>query len=201
MIPGLVNSVTQALFANKAETNPMTHSPIEDSNDSDPRNDSGNTAQQIEDSNELIKIRSERDQLYERLARATAEFKNAQKRLETEFDQRIQYANTTLIKTLLPVIDNFERALAQDASKVDSATILKGLQIVYDQLISMLRQQNIEAIAPKTGDVFDPTHHEAVMQQPSDQYKEPTVTMLLEKGYAMHGRTIRPAKVAVSKIE
>src|SRR5438876_6811258 len=77
------------------------------------------------ESNEVIKLRTERDQLFERLARATAEFKNSQKRLETEFDQRMQYANTSLIKSILPVIDNFERALAQDPGKVDPATILK----------------------------------------------------------------------------
>ncbi len=182
----------------------MTRTPIDDPNVSQPPEGEQGSAQGTSDagdSNEVLKLRSERDQIYERLARATAEFKNSQKRLETEFDQRIQYANSSLIKTLLPTIDNFERALAQDATKVDSAAILKGLQIVYDQMISVLRQQNIEEIAPKVGDPFDPTHHEAVMQQPSDQYTEPTVTMLLEKGYAMHGRTLRPAKVAVSKIE
>jgi molecular chaperone GrpE len=168
----------------------MTRIPIEDPNSPQPQDgeqgdtDAANTAG---DSNEVLKLRSERDQLYERLARATAEFKNSQKRLETEFDQRIQYANSSLIKTLLPTIDNFERALAQDATKVDATAIHKGLQIVYDQLIAVLKQQKIEEIA-------------AVMQQPSDQYTEPTVTMLLEKGYAMHGRTLRPAKVAVSKI-
>jgi molecular chaperone GrpE len=154
-----------------------------------------------DDSNEIIKLRSERDQMHERLLRATAEFKNSQKRLETEFDSRLQYANSSLIKTLLPTIDNFERALAQDPTKVDSATLLKGLQIVHNQLIAVFKQQKIDEIAPKPGDAFDPAHHEAVMQQPSDQYTEPTVTMLLEKGYSMHGRTLRPAKVAVSKIE
>jgi molecular chaperone GrpE len=180
----------------------MTRIPIEDPDAPQPEDSEQDAAaNSAGDSNELIKLRSERDQLYDRLLRATAEFKNSQKRLETEFDQRIQYANSSLIKTLLPTIDNFERALAQDATKVDATAIHKGLQIVYDQLISVLKQQKIEEIAPKPGDIFDPTHHEAVMQQPSDQYTEPTVTMLLEKGYAMHGRTLRPAKVAVSKIE
>lgn len=153
------------------------------------------------DSNEVLKLKSERDQLYEQLARATAEFKNSQKRQETEFNSRIQYANSTLIKAILPTIDNFERALSQDASKADSAAILKGLQIVYDQLISVLKQQKIEEISPKPGDPFNPTVHEAVIQQPSDDYAEPAVTQLFEKGYALHGRTLRPAKVAVSKID
>jgi molecular chaperone GrpE len=155
---------------------------------------------QASDSNEVIKLRTERDQLFERLARAQAEYKNSQKRLETEFDSRLQYANSSLIKTLLPTIDNFERALAQDATKVDAASIMKGMQIVHDQLMAVLKSQKVEEIAPKPGDPFDPNHHEALMQQASDQYSEPTVTQLFEKGYALHGRTLRPAKVAVSKI-
>jgi molecular chaperone GrpE len=153
------------------------------------------------DSNELIKLRTERDQLFERLARVSAEFKNSQKRLESDFDQRMQYANSTLIKSLLPVIDNFERALAQDPAKVtDTAAILKGMQIVHDQLIAVLKQQKVEEIAPKAGEPFDPTKHEALMQQPSDKYDEPTVTQLLQKGYALQGRTLRPAQVAVSRM-
>jgi molecular chaperone GrpE len=182
----------------------MTRIPIDDDDRFDPDADlEGDEAPQPTgpDSNELIKLRTERDQLFERLARATAEFKNSQKRLESDFDQRIQYANSALIKSILPVIDNFERALAQDPAKVtDTAAILKGMQIVHDQLIAVLKQQKVEEIAPKPGEPFDPTKHEALMQQPSDKYDEPTVTQLLQKGYALQGRTLRPAQVAVSRM-
>ena len=146
----------------------------------------------------MRKLQAERDDLFNRLARATADFKNTQKRLQTESDQRVQYANQSLIKSLLPVIDNFERALAVDASKVDAAAILRGMQIVHDQWLSMLKQQQIEEIAPKPGTPFDPSRHEALMQQDS-QYKTPTVVQLLQKGYSLHDRTLRPAQVAVSK--
>jgi molecular chaperone GrpE len=145
------------------------------------------------------KLQQERDNLYERLARATADYQNSRKRLETEMDQRLQYANASLIKSLLPVIDNFERALAVDLSKADSAQILKGLQVVHDQWLTVLKGQSVEVIAPPPGTLFDPSRHEALMQQASDQYKEPTVTQLLQNGYALHGRTLRPASVAVSK--
>ncbi len=148
---------------------------------------------------DVAKLQQERDALFERLARATADFKNARMRLEADADQRAQYANSALIKSLLPVIDNFERALAVDPAKADSATILKGLQIVHDQLIKALRDHKVEEIAPQPGERFDPTHHEALMQQEAPQYSEPTVTQLLQKGYALHGRTLRPAGVAVSR--
>src|SRR3954471_19203312 len=116
------------------------------------------------DSNEYEKVRAERDMLYERLARAQADFQNSRKRLETESDQRLQYANASLIKSLLPVIDNFERALAQDPDKADTRTILKGMQIVHDQWLNMLKQQQVQEIAPQPGEPFDPTRHEAIMQ-------------------------------------
>ena len=150
---------------------------------------------------DVAKIKAERDSLFERLARATAEFKNSQKRLETEFDQRMQYANSSLIRSLLPVIDNFERALQQDPGKVDAAAILKGMQIVHDQLMSVLKQQKVEEIAPKPGEPFDPSRHEALMQQDAPQYagKGQTVVQLLQKGYSLGDRVLRPAQVAVSR--
>lgn len=144
------------------------------------------------------KLKVERDSLYERLARTTADFQNSRKRLQAEADQRAQYANATLIKNLLPVIDNFERALAQDPSKTDSATLLKGMQIVHDQWLKVLKQQQVEEIAPQPGDPFDPTRHEALMQADSD-FPPGSVVQTLQKGYALHDRTLRPAQVSVSK--
>ena len=148
---------------------------------------------------DVARLQQERDALFERLARTQADFRNAQKRLEADAEQRAQYANSGLIKSLLPVIDNFERALSVDPGKADAASILKGLQIVHDQLIKVLRDQKVEEIAPQPGEPFDPTRHEALMQQDSPQYSEPTVTQLLQKGYALHDRTLRPAGVAVSR--
>ena len=150
---------------------------------------------------EVDKLKAERDDLYQRLARTTADFKNAQKRLEGEFDQRLQYANSSLIKSLLPVIDNFERALAVDPSKADAASIQKGMQMVHDQWINVLKTQNVTEIAPRPGEPFDPAHHEALMQQDAPQFagKGPTVVQLLQKGYMLQDRTLRPAQVAVSR--
>src|SRR5437764_2473507 len=153
---------------------------------------------QRSESSELATLRAERDSLFERLARATAEYKNSQRRMQADADQRLQYANSSLIKALLPVIDNFERALSVDPDKTDPRTLLKGMQIVHDQWMSVLKQQQVEEIAPEPGTPFDPSRHEALMQQDAT-YPVPTVTQLLQKGYAMHGRTLRPAQVAVSK--
>lgn len=154
---------------------------------------------QPSDGNEVLKLRSERDNLFQRLARAQAEFQNSRKRLEADKEQALQYANSGLIKSLLPVIDNFERALAQDPSKTDVSSLLKGMQIVHDQWLAVLGQQNVIPIVPNPGDTFDPSTMQALMQQPTDKYPENHVTQLLQKGYSLHDRTLRPAQVAVSK--
>ena len=176
----------------------MSRIPIDDENTNDAESAGEEDVGEQGDSNELLKLQAERDDLYQRLARATADFQNTRKRLETEFDQRMQYANSNLIKSLLPVIDNFERALAIDPNKTDPASILKGMQIVHDQWLKVLKDQKVEEIAPEPGTPFDPAQHEALMQTP-DVTDSPQVMHLLQKGYSLFGRTLRPAQVAVSK--
>jgi molecular chaperone GrpE len=199
----------------------MTRIPIDDENDAPERQDGdddaraaqtpsdddgvapeqGRAAGSAAATGDVQKLQAERDDLYQRLARATADFKNTQKRIQGDADQRVQYANQSLIKSLLPVIDNFERALAQDAGKVDAATILRGMQIVHDQWLSVLKQQQVNEIAPKPGEPFDPSRHEALMQQDAPQYagQGQRVVQTLQKGYSLGDRVLRPAQVAVSR--
>ena len=168
------------------------------------------TPQQVADGGEatldsdLKKLQEDRDALFERLARVTADFKNAQKRLQHEKEQAIEYANGQLIKALLPITDNFERAIGTDPAKGDAATILKGMRIVYDQWIAALASQHVTEISPQPGDVFDPTHHQALMQQDEAKFAKSAaavVVLLLQKGYMLRDRVLRPAQVAVNKIE
>ena len=154
---------------------------------------------EVDESNEVLRLKAERDDLFNKLARAQAEFQNARRRLEGDKEQAVQFANSALIKALLPVIDNFERALSVDPAKADVGTLLKGMQIVHDQWLAVLAQQMVLPIDPIAGTPFDPNKMQALMQQPTDQYPENHVTQLLQKGYEMHGRTLRPAHVAVSK--
>jgi molecular chaperone GrpE len=143
----------------------------------------------------------ERDSLFDRLARTTADYQNSRRRLETEKDQAVAFANSVLIKSLLPVIDNFERALAAGEKATDVATLLKGMQIVHDQWMTVLNSQFVESIAPQPGTPFDPATMEALIHQPGESYPPNSVTQLLQRGYSLHGRTLRPAQVAVSKAE
>ena len=150
---------------------------------------------------EITKLRQERDDYYQKLLRATADYRNSQRRLELDKQQADQFANSSLIKDLLPVIDNFERGLAVDPEKTDVPSLLEGMQMVHDELLRVLKRASVEEIAPQPGNPFDPALHNALMQQPNDEYDVPTVTQLLQKGYTHHGRTLRPAGVAVSRTE
>ena len=177
----------------------MTRIPIDDEQPQDADQSlEGEPNDAAGEGNELDKVRAERDMLYEKLARAQADFQNSRRRLQTDADQRLQYANATLIKSLLPVIDNFERALAQDPEKSDPRTILKGMQIIHDQWLNVLKQQMVEEIVPQPGEPFDPNRHEALMHQPSP-HEDGTVVQTLQKGYALQDRILRPAQVSVSK--
>jgi molecular chaperone GrpE len=187
---------TPAADDDVADENAAAQSPARDDG-----TDAGSAAAGGAAGADVQRLQAERDELYQRLARVTADFKNTQRRIQGEADQRVQYANQSLIKSLLPVIDNFERALAQDASKVDAASILKGMQIVHDQWLSVLKQQQVNEIAPKPGDPFEPARHEALMQQDAPQYagQDQRVVQTLQKGYSLGDRVLRPAQVAVSR--
>lgn len=161
-----------------------------------PENDEDHAALLDED---LKKLQEERDALFEQVARVQADFRNAQKRLEQEKLSAIQFANTRLIQALLPVIDNFERALEVDPEKTDVGALLEGMQMVHDQLITVLRQQSVEVIDPEPGSPFDPNLHAALMQQPDERYEEPAITQVFQRGYSVFGRVLRPAQVAVGK--
>jgi molecular chaperone GrpE len=180
----------------------MTRIPIDDEQPQDPdqtlEGEPDHASARGDDGNEFERIRAERDMLYEKLARAQADFQNSRKRIQSESEQRLQYANASLIKSLLPVIDNFERALAQDPAKTDAASILRGMQIIHDQWLNVLKQQQVQEISPQPGEPFDPTRHEAILHQPSN-LPEGTVVQTLQKGYGLYDRTLRPAQISVAK--
>lgn len=146
---------------------------------------------------EVDALKAEKLAFGEKLARVQADFANSRRRIEADFQQRFEYANEELIKSLLPTLDDFERALRQDPLRTNSADILKGMEMVYQHLTTSLAQFDLVVISPKPGDDFDHEKHQALIQQPS-QLPEGKVNSVLQLGYMMKGRVLRPAQVAVS---
>lgn len=148
---------------------------------------------------EIESLRAEKASLFERLARAQADFQNTRRRIEQDFESRIQYANSELLRSLLPVIDNFERALAVDPANTSSQAVLEGLQVVHDQFLDLLKKNQLQQVAPEAGTPFDPNLHEALMQRADPRHvDQPLVLETFQKGYTLHGRRLRPAQVVVS---
>lgn len=145
---------------------------------------------------EIENLRAEKQALYEKLARAQADYQNSQRRLEKELDQRLKIAAGHLVKAFLPVLDNLERA-AEVPESADVASVREGVRGTYEQMTQVLKRNGVIPIAPEPGTPFDPTHMEALMQEEAD-YPVPSVTRLLQRGYEFEGRVLRPAQVAVS---
>lgn len=144
-------------------------------------------------------LRTELERLREReneLLRAVAEQQNITRRRRQEMDSSIQFAQESLVRDLLPVLDDFDRALGAMEGKVEPS-IRDGLSLVADRLVRILKAQGLETIRPE-GDPFDPSVHEAVAQRPVQGTKEGTVVDLVEPGYRFRGRLLRPAKVVVA---
>jgi len=150
---------------------------------------------------EELKTRAARaDESWERLLRTTADFDNFKKRAARERTEAIQFANVALIQKLLPVMDNFDMALAaaQTAKDEKSASLQAGIAMVQSQLKSILAETGLEEI-DAAGKPFDPTQHEAVSQQETDEVPEGQVVQQIRKGYKIRERLLRAASVVVAK--
>jgi molecular chaperone GrpE len=144
---------------------------------------------------ELQKLKAERDSLLDRLARAQAEFDNARKRASKEQQDFRDYASFDTIKSLLPVLDSFERALQ---TKSDAADFRSGVELIYKQLQDALVKLGVRPI-PAKGEPFDPRHHEAIEMVESTDAPDHEVLEELQRGYKFKDRLLRPAMVKVAK--
>ena len=144
-------------------------------------------------------LQKEKDELFGKLQRISADYANYQKRVPKQISDTISYEKERIIKSLLPALDNFERTV-QNAHSAEAVDVLvKGIQIIYDQFIEILKSHNVEQIKA-LGEVFDPSVHEAMTQR-TDTEKDPNVVMEeFQKGYTLNGRVIRPSKVIVNKL-
>jgi molecular chaperone GrpE len=145
-----------------------------------------------------VTIEQELDDLKQRLQRLAADYQNYQKRASKQMEQAGELTRESLVKALLPILDDFERALGAGGSG-DIGAVLQGVQIVYEHLQKVLEGYGMRRIAVKAGDRFDPNIHEAMMQEENATVAPNGVVRELGRGYVMNERTLRAAKVTVAK--
>jgi molecular chaperone GrpE len=144
----------------------------------------------------LAAVERERDEYLDSLRRLKAEFDNFRKRTAREQESFAARANEALLKELLPVLDDLERAL-EAAEHHEEAKLEEGVRLVHRALVESLRRQGLELI--DTDGVFDPHVHEALLTQPADGAEPGSVLEVLQKGYRLGDRVLRPARVVVSE--
>lgn len=159
-----------------------------------------NGAETLEEELGAKELTAQLEKEKERVLRLSAELENYKKRMENELKQFKKYANESLLKQLLTVIDNFERAIAstENESNSESNGLLEGIKMTHDEILKLLKTFSVEPVKAE-GEPFDPAYHQAVTQEETDEHPENTVVRELQKGYLMHDRLIRPSMVVVSK--
>ncbi len=130
--------------------------------------------------------------------RAKAETENIRRRAEREVSNASKFALERFAKEILGVVDSLEKALDQPAESSEQSAMHEGIELTYKLLLDTLNRFNIEQISP-LGESFDPGLHEAMVMQESDEHEPNSVMMVVQAGYQLNGRLIRPARVIVAK--
>jgi molecular chaperone GrpE len=169
----------------------------EPSGDEDPANEQEILEQkeEVESEDPHARLERERDEYLDLARRAQADFENYRKRAAKEAALAGQRAKSGLVRELLPVVDNLERALASAGD--DEQHLAEGVRLVHSELIAVLERNGVEQFNPR-GERFDPEEHEALSMRSEDGAESGTVLDVVEKGYRANGGILRPARVVVS---
>ena len=187
----------------KEKTKVHKDSPGEQKRPEPKKNNSEELLAQIKD------LQKEKDELFAKLKRISADYANFQKRAPKQIEDTISYEKEKTIKTFLPALDNLEHTLQnapavllrkdEAAGAEDIDVLVKGIQIIYDQMLGILKSHGVEQIKA-LGEAFDPALHEAMTQRAEPDQEENIVLEEFQKGYKLNGRVIRPSKVIVNKL-
>ncbi len=170
--------------------------PAADQDEAETPASTGPSQSTAETGGDVAKLRAERDQLLDRLARLQAEFENARKRSAREQQDFREYALADAIKVLLPIMDSFERAL--HIGKGDKSELRGGVELIYKQLQDALAKLGVRPIEAK-GELFDPRFHEAIEMVETTGSKDQQVLEELQRGYKLKDRLLRPSMVKVAR--
>ena len=152
---------------------------------------------EVSDGDELKRLQGLADEFQGRALRVQADFDNFRRRTLKEKEELAQYATSKLVTELLPVMDNFERALATAPATPEFEAFTKGVNMIFRQLEGVLKNEGLTAMET-VAQPFNPEYHQAIMQVESEEYEEGIVTEEVQKGYLLKDKVLRPAMVKVS---
>lgn len=152
--------------------------------------------EELQKENEQLKLKLEEEE--NRYLRLRADFDNMRRRHQLDLEAIEKYRAQSLLTQLLPVIDNFERALQVEVTSDDAISLHKGIEMVYKSLMEATQKEGLEVI-PAEGEPFDPNVHQAVMQESDNEKESGIVLKELQKGYKLKDRVIRPSMVSVNE--
>ena len=181
----------------RGDTNKKDPSPLKESESAVQEKDTDgldSTSQETDIASLEAALEAEKD----RFIRLSAEFDNYRKRKQREIDEFKKFANEMVFKQFLPVVDNLERAMASAENNQDINTLLKGVKLTHKEILKVFQDFNVKPVQAEK-QPFDPNFHQAVTQKETNEVPENTVTDVLQTGYLLNDRLIRPAMVVVSK--
>ncbi len=146
---------------------------------------------------ELAELKRQLDDKQDRLLRALAETDNMRRRAQREREDYTRYANETLLRDLVPALDNLDRALTAARATDDARGVVEGVALIQRELLRILEHHGLTRYSA-LGQAFDPTRHEATARVSSATHEPGTVVSEVAPGYLLHGRVLRPAQVAVA---
>ena len=148
---------------------------------------------------ELENVRKEKDDLQERLQRVYADYANFQKRVPKQISDTMTYEKEKLMRSLLPILDNFDHTLMAHSGESTDA-LVEGVEIIYGQMLDILKSHGVEQIQAM-GEKFDPQRHEAMLRRTEPDKDDEVVLEEFQKGYVLNGRVLRPSRVVVNKVQ
>lgn len=180
-----------------AETEPVTKAGAAetDTADADATTDAADGA----DGADAAALAAQAAEYYDRLLRLQAEFDNYRKRMQRERESDVKYAGERFVLALLPVLDNFERALAAIPAGDETQAWRQGIEMIQRQLFEVLEKEGVTVVNAEPGTLFDPHQHEAVLYEDSETYGEGQIIGELQRGYRLHDRLLRPSLVRVAR--
>ncbi len=149
---------------------------------------------------EMEKLRAERDEMRDRFMRAMADAENSRKRSERDRKEAENYGGSKLGRDMLPVFDNLKRAIdtITDEQREAQKALIEGIELTMRELLNVFKKHGIDALAPEVGDKFDPNIHEAMFEAPVPGTKAGDIIQVMNVGFMIHDRLLRPAQVGVS---